>query len=121
MLSPPWLEPFVMAPPAAIVAIGALAAFAWSALLGYVTLAMRRFRNARLFARDEPTLRDCIYPLPIVWFGTGLGAAATVIATLLGAAWQVTIASAAIAASPPFLLMIGAALVSAFPRAPMRP
>ena len=110
-----------MAALGAIVAIGALAAFAWSALLGYVTLAMRRFRNARLFARDLPALRDCIYPLPIVWVGTGLGAAAAVIATLMNGAWQVTMAAAAIAASPPFLLMIGAALISAFPRTPMRP
>ena len=101
--------------------VATLGALTWSALLGYVTLVVRRYRNARLFARDEPAIRDCVFPLPVVWMGTALGAAAAVAATLMGATWTATLASALFASSPPFALMIGIALATAFARTRMRP
>lgn len=98
------------------VLVATLGALAWSALLGYLTLAARRFRNARLFARGEPGMKDCAFPRAIVGIGAAFGAAASGVAMLMSATWTVTIVSAAVAASPPFVLMIGAALVGAFPR-----
>lgn len=93
-----------MAPLAVAVAVSA--GLVWSFFLGYVTLRLRHFRNARLVARGAPAMKDCVYPLPIVWVSAVLGAASAVIAMLVGAGPELTIALALVAASPLFGLMI---------------
>lgn len=59
------------------IAIAAAGSVALGAVAGFVAailaLLARNMRNAYIVARGQPPYRDCILPLPFVWFCVFLG------------------------------------------------